>query len=369
MTLKLSIRAITLMLPLEPHEFLEDHKLREMARSLPRIIKNIIKGIPVISVRLAFKPIRPNKVSLGLFKEIERLAKSLGFNYVAVPLLLDNEKGYSKIIIEELMETDTVFIGINPSEDINLLEISKVYAEMLIYLLDFGASEIGARVSLVLRGPLMTPYFPAAACIHNRPSICAALLYPDFLLEQISTGVNIVNAIERACRIIEKRVYGVAKSIGVDYAGLDISISPWMEQSVMRLISVYHHVDITTEAGFHAIYSLNQDLLKVTSRLKATGYNEVMLSLAEDNVLKSMVERRILRLRDFIALSALCVAGVDMIPIPRIDMYRLRRLVLDCVTVSIIKQKPMGIRLIPTREPAGGLIKLRDFDEVPVPHI
>lgn len=245
MTSKLSIRAITLMLPLEPHEFLEDHKLREMARSLPRIIKNIIKGIPVISVRLAFKPIRPNKVSLGLFKEIERLAKSLGFNYVAVPLLLDNEKGYSKIIIEELMETDTVFIGINPSEDINLLEISKVYAEMLICLLDFGASEIGARVSLVLRGPLMTPYFPAAACIHNRPSICAALLYPDFLLEQISAGVNIVNAIERACRIIERRVYEVEehKSRLCWFRYLNFSVDGTECYEANKCISSYGYYD------------------------------------------------------------------------------------------------------------------------------
>ncbi|MCD6096225.1 MAG: DUF711 family protein, partial [Thermoprotei archaeon] len=104
-------------------------------------------------------------------------------------------------------------------------------------------------------------------------------------------------------------------------------------------------------------------------KTRSIGFNEVMLPLAEDNWLKDLASKSILRVRDFVSLSVICVAGVDMIPMPNIKQRKLEAIISDILTLSIIKEKVVGVRLIKTKLNPGDILSLPLFGDIPVPHL
>ncbi|MCD6105872.1 MAG: DUF711 family protein, partial [Thermoplasmata archaeon] len=97
------------------------------------------------------------------------------------------------------------------------------------------------------------------------------------------------------------------------------------------------------------------------------GYNELMLPLAEDNVLKER-GREGLRATDLLRMTAACVAGLDMVVLPGdIDAGILKGLILDQYAIREVKGRPMGTRLIVyPGASVGDVVPLGIFGDVPV---
>ena len=102
--------------------------------------------------------------------------------------------------------------------------------------------------------------------------------------------------------------------------------------------------------------------LEEISPLESLGFNEVMLAVGEDNLLKKRVKEKKLRLGLLEGLSVVCVAGLDMVNVIK-DRDTLIRIFSDMNKISKIKKKPIGTRLIPT---TSNSIKISKFGEIPI---
>lgn len=115
-----------------------------------------------------------------------------------------------------------------------------------------------------------------------------------------------------------------------------------------------------------AIDFLNKSLQSVIEEhaLNVTGYNEVMLPYGEDSRLMSLGKQGLLDLYDFISFASVCVAGVDMVVLPKVS--NLGVILKDIYAVLNAKKKPSGIRVVVTDAQPLEMIDLEKFGKVPV---
>jgi len=369
------IRALTVALPFSPLEI--SHERSAFEKSL-RVLNYVRKSslelnVPIWSLRVTLKPIFLNEISRNpnILRDVDVLRDLSKFNYISIPIIIkleDTTKSWSalKLVLEEFLKFDNLFISLNvtkySSADVPL--ISSLYARTLQFLRNHNAYKAQARISLTLRGPLATPYFPSAASLFDEYSIMASLLYVKYLSNAIEEGSDLESAVLSACRYVEKVLSEVSESVGVKNAGIDISISPWIDESLLSLFKAYHNVDFPHA---YTIRCINECLDRASRRINSVGFNEMMMPLAEDEWLKELVKKGILRLRDFIALSVLSVAGVDMIPLPLLDINGLSSIIYEILAFSLVKDKPFGVRLIATRLRSNDEINISPFGNIPIP--
>ncbi len=377
--MSIRVRAITLALPHKPQDLLKSAVFEE-SKVLCLQIKESLREfpLPIISFRIALKPIEEKDlVQLNapkILSSMNNLILDTGYDYLSLPIIIPAEVSIDvlesfKRWVNAFRNYENIFLSLNIKE-FSLKDIPKI-AGLYSYILDALRRSMDypsqTRISLTLKGPIMTPYFPSGACLREKPGIMVALLYPNFLMGNIRLGIPLEKAILQAYNLVSTPLSRCIKEINIPFYGIDLSISPWMEESVIPLLDIYRKSRGVSEPSYFSILSVNEILRNVASKIKSIGFNEVMLPLAEDNELKRLVQHDLLRVRDFIALSALCVAGVDMIPLPRSDLDVIRGIIADMLSIAMIKPRPMGIRLILTNEAPGVLFKLWHFEETPVP--
>ncbi|MEM4461773.1 MAG: DUF711 family protein [Candidatus Bathyarchaeia archaeon] len=208
------------------------------------------------------------------------------------------------------------------------------------------------KIAILFGGDdLLTPYFPLSMNVKRGEGVALALLYARDLIEAYrGGGVNSMSeAVRRILSETESIGKRIASRIGVDYYGLDYSLSPWMDDSVALLVEELSGVALPSPGSMHTISKINHFIRRIASEcsISSTGFCEIMLPVAEDNILKERVCEGMLRLRDLVALSCFCVAGVDMVVIP-IDISEkvLEGVMLDLYEVSRLKGRPIGLRVI-----------------------
>lgn len=225
-----------------------------------------------------------------------------------------------------------------------------------------------ARLAIDLQGSgLLTPYFPMSSNTAGREGVALALLYTDKIMEGLLTG-SLEPSIRETLKWAEGIGARIASTIGVEFFGVDASPSPWMDESVARAVETISGVPVPEPGTLTGLRSLNEAVWSAASSVKTTGFNEAMLAVAEDNVLKERVLEGRLRARDLVSLTAGCVAGVDMVVLPgETPRNVVKGLLADQKTMAHIKGRPLGSRLI-VYEGArpGDKVELGFFGTVPV---
>jgi len=194
----------------------------------------------------------------------------------------------------------------------------------------------------------------------------ASLLYLRYISSLLRNGISLSSALLSASDYVDKILSDISQNSGIANAGIDLSLSPWMEESIYDVIKAYHDVDFPY---MYTLYSINKELELASMKTRSIGFNEVMLPLAEDNWLKDLTSRGILRIRDFVSLSVICVAGVDMIPLPNFRQDELEAIISDILTLSLIKRRVVGVRLIKTKLNPGDTLSLPLFGDTPIPYL
>lgn len=201
--------------------------------------------------------------------------------------------------------------------------------------------EYFTRIGVSYDEYLETPYFPLSSAL--RDAVSVAYRYVDLLLQhELSSWERVLNSfVSRVDTIIREK----ASEVGLRVYH-DVSLSPWMEESVVEVIEKLGVV-FPGVGSFSAVYAINNLLSRVANTVSSTGFNELMLPVAEDNKLKELAKSGNLRVKDLVALSTFCVAGLDMVAIPAEREY-LRKLFEDTYTAYYVKRRPYGVRIIPT---------------------
>lgn len=218
---------------------------------------------------------------------------------------------------------------------------------------------IYTRFALLFGSWIETPYFPATCNIGNTLGISVSLRYVDLVDRAIFE--NLPQELFSFIENVYKQAEGISKCTNIPFLGLDLSLSPWKDESVAGLVEKLMGYRIGLPGTVNAIYSLNKLIEGIIRKLKIrnTGFNEVMLSVAEDSILNERVREGYTRLRDLINYSMVCVAGLDMVAVPReVDI---RRIAIDMFTVYKIKRRSVAMRIIPTDQEPNSVVKLEDF--------
>ncbi len=379
--MSLRIRAVTFAIPYTPEELLKDAIQEILIRKL-RSLKEQLAPLspPVWTYRLILKP-SELECSLShnvshIIKVLDSLRERAGFDYIALPLLLPEDlcEGTTEICRKVVLAArgrNRVFVSLNISSlEADLVpKLATLYSALLMDLFKLRDYSTQVRISLVLKGPIMTPYFPSGASLTNELCMMAALLYPKFLSEHLRKGIGLEDAIRRAYSLVADSLERVALETGVPFVGVDLSISPWIKDSVVDLLELIDENHRFIGPTFNSLVRTNLAIKKVASEVRSVGFNEVMLPLAEDERLKELVLKGLVRMRDFIAFAIVCVAGVDMIPIPGHDQDFIRSILSEALSVALIKERPMGIRLIAVDGSPGDNIKLWNSLSAPIPKV
>lgn len=363
----MKIRAVTFYLNPSSWEpkFLRNY-VEHMTCSLHEALDSVKSEYEVWSLRLSTPPPPRDLDRIKAAEVVYKTSKSSGINLVSGFLLGAEEADPG--LLRGLLEVG-VYVGfkVTGEDDFKRLSetIVKVSRENPILL-------VRTAVTLGDVKSLLTPYFPLSVNTRFREGLAIALLYPTDLLKAYQSG-GFKHLTKEASRLIsEASNFGekLSSKLKVEFYGVDCSISPWMDESSALLVEEVLGSRIGEPGSIAAVARLNRAILSALSSInvKATGFCELMLPVAEDDVLKRRVWEGHLKLRDLIALSSACVAGVDMAVIPiNGAMQIITKVLKDVSWLSKLKGKPQGVRLIPYPgvEP-GDFVDLDVFGKTPV---
>ncbi len=267
---------------------------------------------------------------------------------------------------------------------VRLAEAS-VYAPLLLREPSWEAARLAARamirasssdpanatriaVNVLGIGHFITPYYPLASATPGKELITAALTYPNYLADAYRSGG--LKALEVAALEAGRAALAFASTVAeegsYEVGGVDLSVSPWMEDSSLGLTEMVAGVRMPRPGFTLGVRAVNEAIRSAASKLQSVGFNEVMLPVGEDSRLKARASEGDVTARYLAMLSGVCVAGLDMVAVPA-DEAGIAGLILDVASYSRAKGSPLGVRIIPVEgaEP-GDKVDLRRFGESPI---
>ncbi len=324
----MKLRALVVHLP-----SFDPVQVEELASKLDEI-----KDEEVLTKRLTFAPL-PRDVSLDKALELADEHKELLWGLMHLTL-----KDQRVERIPEYLEAENVYASILMKGTEQFDKVEELYRNL--------DPERASRFSITFSDYfVVSPYFPSGTGDVAVPSLSASLLY----VEEFRSG-NEVRALARGDELA--RIY--AKKLGVKYLGLDVSLSPWGKESVGTVIEELSGKRLYDISHIYTVHEINQRIFRasVLAKVNAIGFSELMLPVAEDDTLTQRASEGLIRLKDLVALSFVCVAGLDMVAV-RPDL--IRPLIKDMAAVYHVKRRPVGMRVIPTQ---GGDVMLKKFGRV-----
>ncbi len=350
----------------EFREYLEE--LEDGARLLEEVSRRLSGEFEILSTRLVLPPVERLEAGVGALGirelvELDELAKSEGVDLVALPLASMERREVLDLVPEALGETERLYISVRLGEEADLMRASSLMKEVS----ERAGWTAPCRFAYSLGEQPVTPYFPVTRS--ERHCLTACLLYASELSEEAKRGG--VRRVGERVREIALAVRGkcerACEEVRVAFSGLDLSISPWMEESVVPLLEEIKGGPLGVPGNFYALYELNKSLREIGEEVGAIGFNEVMLPLAEDEGLKERAKTGEIAFRDLLALVAVCVAGLDMVPIPSwTDDRAIAGVLRDLGAFRRLKGRTVGVRLIPVGVEAGEEVDLGEFGKTPV---
>ncbi|MCE4611620.1 MAG: DUF711 family protein [Desulfurococcales archaeon] len=218
---------------------------------------------------------------------------------------------------------------------------------------------------------LLTPYYPLSHAREGETIVTVALLYPNHLREAFRRDglEGVVEAMVEAGKLALSAGREAASLLGAEGYAVDLSISPWMEETVLGLVEEIAGVRLPDPGFAWGLYMLNKAIERAASKLgpgRVTGFNEVQLPVAEDLKLKLRAAEGDTRARDLLRLAGVCLAGLDMVVLPA-SRDGVAGLLLEAEAYSRVKGRVVGVRVIPVEEvEPGDKVYLKRFGEVPV---
>lgn len=317
-------------------------------------------NVGVWTKRLALAPAPASELPRMAELMNDLVEKSVDF--VAIPV---GASGPSDIgeILEALSGTENLFISISGGLDELML-----FASLLKGAFSNLGSEACTRISFTLGEPLLTPYFPSASAVSGEVGVSASMLYADDVRNALASGIGADGAMRRSYARAYELLRTVSTRLNIENYGVDLSLSPWMDESVARLVEAVSGVEFGGPGSHDAVHKLSRAMDSVASSkgVEAVGFNEVMLPYAEDSRLLELGAQGKLTAYSLLSFAPICVAGLDMVVIPYHGEGELMRFLKDVYAVLSSKGRPSGIRVVLAQGEPRDIIELRHFGRVAV---
>lgn len=344
------LRSITIHLS-SWEELERSRKILEELKSLAEA-----RGLPVWSLRISMPPVEWRELP-GALKRLKIASKILeGLLISAFNLEGPDEKG-SEHLVEALGSLGSVYASIlvRGEEDLGPLsrQLGRIYKSL--------DPKAHTRIAAAYGSWILTPYFPISPSTVESTCFSAALRYaPDFEASITGRGFE---SLSKNLDDVDEKLEEISEEAGVAYAGMDLSLSPWMEESVARIVEKLSGTKIPGPGTIAAVSAINKEISRLCGMVRSTGYCEAMLPVEEDSVLKERASEGALEAKHLIPLTAFCVAGLDMATLPLRDLLSgaLDGIVEDLWAIHKLKGRPLGMRLIAPDARPGEKVDLDRF--------
>ena len=345
----MKLRAVTLLVDVNSYDGnllpLVDH----FSKAADRLAGEF--GLSVWTKRLAVAPTDVGRL-LSLAKEFDELP----INYATIPVNV-RRPADAKTVVDALTGTKRILTSLHGGE----AELG-IFTNALAGVANIDAG-LCTRVSFTVDTLITTPYFPSAAAPPGGLGVASALLYVDDLRKALQASGDIKSKAVELAKKAYGYLYALSRELKVDNYGVDLSFSPWMEDSVAKLVEEYGKANFGDPGTHHTIFALNNLLREVASStgVASVGYNEIMLPYAEDDRLKELGAQGKITAYSLLSLASVCVAGLDMVVLPCRDPKTLKTFMHDAYAVLSSKRRTSAIRVIPAAVDPGQTVDLGRF--------
>ena len=206
-----------------------------------------------------------------------------------------------------------------------------------------------------------TPFFPFSYHNGEKIGFSLALESVDLFIEVIQAFIHegiervrqeLVLSMRKELSQINKLALKIESETGFDFRGIDASLAPFPngESSVGRIIELLG-VDDFGSSGTLFFTSFLTNIIKnslAQSGVKTAGFNGVMYSLLEDDILALRAKQKNFNIESLSLFSSVCGCGIDMVPVPGdILEEELSAMIVDVAAMANILNKPLGFRILP----------------------
>ena len=280
-----------------------------------------------------------------------------GFRWINQPLHLSTggvvEPEKIQIISELLSKHQGIFSSINVKTLAAAPQAAMLYARICRSLSrrDFrGFSNFRLGVGYNITD--YTPFFPfsdgpttsVSVALESLPLV-RELWTESRSFERIEAGL--LEELQRAGSAFESVLDGGP----IAYRGADWSLAPLPngDETVVGLVESMSGNSVGSGGTLSTIARMTSCLKSpMTKGLKGTGFNGVMLSVLEDDVLANRFRHRNVTVNDLLLYSSVCGCGLDMVPIagdtPEVAIAEYAG---DTGSMAFRLDKPLGVRFLP----------------------
>lgn len=366
------IRSITIGVPIFNLSKAElSHSLSEFR--VHAELSSKIFNLAVRTTRLTLPAPRINQdVSSGLLysviNTVRDLAKDANARWYCLPINLfseDENEGFLDEVQTLLIKDSQLFVNLICATKQKISISGAQYASRFILdLARRGNNGIdNFRVGVSAACSAGTPFFPFSRHEGKNLSFSIALETTPLVLslamqarkESWSLSEFQYQLIQQLSDLMSRAqefAHHLSVKAGIDYSGLDASLAPFPDgkTSVASIIEVMGPKPVGSH-GTVFMTSILTDAIKLAakkSNISLVGFNGVMFSVLEDNILAEANNLRALTLEKLALFSTVCGCGIDMVPVPStIFSEDISSLILDISALAVRLNKPLGVRLLP----------------------
>ena len=355
------IRAVTLFYPVENGRVNADELRQELIR-LRNVINNVSKerGIEIRTWRVTLPFLDSSWDFEELSTTINRVSMNLGYIHASLNIAIGSRFKLDDVVSSFIKSGSYLSIWVGDFKELDDYNTG-LFMNLLRRLVELNQWVLPRRIAALIGDAILTPYYPDSINLNNSHGIALSILYPG----ELSNEHNLRNDLVRVFRTAEDIGKEIVSELGIDYLGIDASLSPWGEESVVDAVERIYGIRFGEPGTLSVIYKLNKAIWEASGQFRVTGFNEIMLPLAEDERLKVRAREGLITFSKLVKYTMTCVAGVDMVPIPSSQVPLIKGLINDLHAIVSIKHRSIGLRLIPYpgNEPA---VDLGDFGKTPV---
>lgn len=370
----MNIRTITIGLPVSKivqlselktkiEKFLDDMRTECARREIfIRTCRINLSSIP----ENPYKHINKQNI-IGKIEHVSKLCEALNIRWFNVPFDLTKvgEKDLETIVMlafEIIKRFPKTFVNLIVASEnkirYSVINKASKFIKEVSKLDNSGYNNFRVGISCNIRPN--TPFFPFSFSSENVGFSIGLELPQEFAKIINGASTNCLTLIRK--EIINKLLPGIREIDNISkkaegknsilFNGIDLSLAPYPEKdsSVAGLIEQLGLEKQGSNGTLFLTSYLTNILktLKKRGKIKSTGFNGVMFSLLEDEVLGRRNNNDVYSIDSLISYSAVCGCGLDMVPLPG-DIFEeeLSSIILDVAALSTILKKPLGVRVLP----------------------
>jgi len=315
-----------------------------------RIATNFFEGA---RLNLDYEDILPWVVN------VQSVCNSLGVDFISLGTIKAGvRQAIYSLIPEVIAQTETVSLSVSLTQFDRAPSAVAIKGAARAMRLLSEQTELGTgnfRFGAVANCPGLVPFFPSAYHDGGPPRFAIGYESGECLYEVCRKAPNVEAAsvtlseeMEPKFREVERICEDLAWSERIDFVGADLSLNPGLLEKESICLSVEKLAGGELGcAGTLRVVGMLVDALRRTE-IKKCGYSGVFLPVLEDYGLAERANEGKLTLPILLAISVVCGAGLDAVPLPGdTTEEKLEAILFDLAALSGRAGKPLSARLLP----------------------